>query len=106
MRLGAGNPVESHGGAFAQGPSWRTRMWQRLGFFGRFDQECSDWREDVPEGGDLIHVETTISISFVDRLRILLSGRCELRSYTKTTVPVAKCETRSTFRVMPPEWLR
>ncbi len=106
MSSGVGNPAVPRDGVFCATASWRTRMWQRLGFFGRFEESVFDWRQDVPDGGDLIHVETTISISFVDRMRILISGRCELRSYTKTVVPIGKCETRSEFRVMPPAWLR
>ena len=95
----------TNGGVFYS-PEPRPTIWRRLGFRHRFDQELFDWKwEDPPEEGfaeGFITTNVTITVSFLDRLRLLLSGRAELSVYTKTSVTVDRAVGRSEFSVLPP----
>lgn len=88
-------------GAFGASQSLSNKIWRKLGYFGQFDEALFDWRQDVPKGGDLLTTDTRVQFSLGDRLRLLLSGRCEVTTYTKTRVEVRDVETRSEVRVMP-----
>lgn len=94
--------METTNGALCATQSLASRIWHKLGFFARFDEPLFDWRQNVPEGGDLITNDTTVTLSWDDRLRVLLSGRCALTVWTKTEHVVGKTESRSQFCVMPP----
>lgn len=88
-------------GAMCATPHWSVRFWRALGFYSTYNEELFEWRMNVPEGGDMITTETTLLVSWGDRLRILFSGKCELSTYIKTAMPVVAVETRSEFRVLP-----
>lgn len=81
--------------------SFATRVWRWLGYFGQFNEVCFEWRQNVPKGGDMITVHTTVRVSFGDRLRILFSGHFEVVTYTKTTVEIGKAESMSEVRILP-----
>lgn len=88
-------------GAFIQAPSLANKIWHWLGFYARFDEALFDWRQDVPNTGDLITSNTTIMLSWGDRIRVLFSGKCSLTVWTKTANEVGITESRSQFCVLP-----
>lgn len=93
-------------GSYAR-PTFRQRLWRRLGFGFHFDEALFDWRNQEAEASDwfvssAFNTVTDIHIDWLDRLRILISGRCSLSAYTRTDVLVNKAESRSQFAVLPP----
>lgn len=96
----------SNGGAFYAPESFRSKFWRKMGFCHHFDEDLFDWRnQDPPQEGFVISAITTnvaIHVSFMDRLRLLVSGRAELSVYTKTNVVVDRAISRSQFAVLPP----
>lgn len=88
-------------------PSLRQRVWSGLGFGKTFDGDLFDWRTAEPGPSDwfvsgVISTHVRIHVGFLDRLRILISGECEVSCYTRTNVTVDQAQTRSDFAVMPP----
>lgn len=85
-------------------PSWKQRLGLRLGFTFPFDEELLDWRTEERENfvsGALI-TRVRIHISWMDLLRLLLSGRAEVEISTKTDKIIERAESRSRFRVCFP----
>jgi hypothetical protein len=82
----------------------KPTLWYRLGFRYRFDEGLFNWRDEETPGfaPDAITTRIKIRVSFADRLRLLVSGHCEVSAYTKTNVPVDHAITRSRFAVLPP----
>lgn len=100
--IGAGVP---DGGAYYAKPSLRTRIWQKFGFC--FHDSAFEWRTQEPKEGDwwvpgTLNTDVTITVDWLDRLRLLVTGHCKLLTYTRTDVLVNKSEARSTFTVLPP----
>lgn len=96
----------ANGGAFYAPESMRFIIWRKLGFRHRFNEELFDWRnQEPPEEGFVIGAISTnveIRVSFMDRLRLLVSGHANLSVYTKTNVMVDRAASRSEFAVLPP----
>ncbi len=97
--------------ATASRESLRSRFWRRLGFGFRSDTGLFDWRNEEPKDGDwwvigAISTTTVVHVSFLDRLRLLVSGRAYLEESTRTNVEVERAETRSAFCVLPPGAVR
>lgn len=82
----------------------KPSIWHRLGWRYRSDESLFDWRNKEEEGfaPHALCTRTEIHITFVDRLRLLISGRCELTAYTKTDKLVDHAVTRAQFAVLPP----
>jgi len=61
-----------------------------------------------PSGGQVekypgvIHTDTIIRVSWKDRIRLLLSGRCILKLRTWTEREAGECLTESVFVILPP----
>jgi hypothetical protein len=88
-------------------PTLMQRLWRRLGFGRRWNEALFDWRSADPQPGDwfapgVLTTRTVVHIDWRDRLRILVSGRCEVTTYTRTDVGVDRVEARSQFSVLPP----
>ena len=88
-------------------PTLMQRLWRRLGFGTRWDEALFDWRSADPGPDDwfvpgVLSTRTVVHVDWRDRLRLLLSGKCEVATYTRTNVAVARGETRSLFSVLPP----
>lgn len=73
---------------------------------------CRLWPWKHLEVGDLpawakdaIYVENRVELSFLDRLRVLVSGRLRVRSRTLTEVPPCRCESTGMAHPLPPTWL-
>src|SRR5882762_7071411 len=63
---------------------------------------------DNPEmhgGHDCIVSRVRVELSFLDRLRVLISGRAEIVVKTTTENVVGWAETNSSFSARPPRWL-
>lgn len=94
------------GGAYCAKQTIRQRIWQALGFHGRFSEELFDWRNmEPPEAGfapSALHTETHVTLDWKDRLRALVTGHIRVDVYTKTDVPVGKALSRSEVAVLPP----
>lgn len=84
----------------------KPSIWHRLGFRHRWDESLFDWRnQEPPEPGFVVGAFAThvvAHVSWLDRLRLFISGRCEIIVYTKTDVLVNKAASRSQFAVLPP----
>jgi hypothetical protein len=82
-------------------------IWYRFGFRYRFDEALFDWRNQEPQADDwfapsALCTRVKIRVSWLDRLRLLCSGTCEVSCHTRTDVLVSRAETRSQFAVLPP----
>ena len=85
-------------------PSLRERLWRWLGFRHRFDEALWKWRNEPTDGFAEGVITTTVAVRLgkTDRLRLLVSGHCEVAVYTKTSVLVEHAVTRSQFAVLSP----
>lgn len=83
---------------------YKPTIWDRMGFRRRFDETLFGWRNDPLDGfvESAITTHVQIHVSFLDRLRLLVTGHAELIAYTKTNVIVDHAITRSEFTVLPP----
>lgn len=94
------------GGAFyaIYKPTLRERAWRRLGFRQRFDEALWTWKNEPMEGFAEGAITTTVAVyvGYVDRLRLLISGHCQVDVYTKTSVVAEHAVSRSGFSVLPP----
>lgn len=55
---------------------------------------------------DVVHCTTVIKFSFIDRIRILVSGEVNVVSKTATENEVGNCKTNSGVFISPPKILR
>jgi hypothetical protein len=55
--------------------------------------------------GDYVVSYTEIEVSFIDRIKLLFSGRCKTIVKTATEHTVGKTMSNSTFYVEPPKFL-
>lgn len=60
---------------------------------------------DKPGMRDCVVTRTTADLSFIDRLRVLVSGRIEVQAKTATENVVGAHATNAEFSVRPPSWL-
>jgi hypothetical protein len=72
----------------------------RLGLRG-FPQKFVDLPKAPPEWLDVLHSETTIHIDWLDRIRILFTGRAILRSKTVTQFVIGDHIQACEFSVLP-----
>lgn len=75
----------------------RRTIWDRL-----FPQSWPEYpeRPGYKPGALTTHVE--VRLGWLDRFRILISGRCTVRVKTITSIDDSKAESFSTFSVLPP----
>lgn len=90
-------------------PTFWQRLWSRLGFGSRWDEELFEWRSADPQPDDwfvpgTLTMRTMTHVGWRDRLRLLISGRCEVCTYTRTDALVHRAETRAQFSVLSPAW--
>lgn len=80
----------------------RKTIWNRLGFRhghaprGEQDSELPGWAP-----GWLV-TDTRIHLGWSDRLRVLISGKLHVESFTKTDVVVSRALTTTGIGVLPP----
>jgi hypothetical protein len=48
---------------------------------------------------------TKVELSFLDRLRVLITGRIEIETRTSTENVIGKSATASTFTALPWKWM-
>lgn len=83
-----------------------ANLFQRLGYR-LFPQRRIEWPEP-PEGEtakDGLHHEITIELSFIDRLRVLFSGRAMVRSRILTENVIGRFITVDSFSSLPPKFM-
>lgn len=103
--------IGAGGGAFYAKQPLSLRICRALGFHRAKDSEALfDWRNEEPKPGDwwkvgALSTRVTIYFGWADRLRLLLTGTCEVTSYTRTNVAVERAETRSQISVLSPQRL-
>ena len=77
--------------------------WKRLA-----DRLFPSWHgmlPDLPEWAkDGIVIETRVNFSFVDRLRILLTGNLSVKTWTACQQPPGRVETQSSAKPTAPNW--
>lgn len=88
-------------------PSLADRVWRWLGYRRAYDHDLIEWRTAEPQPldwwkpGALVTV-TEIRLGFVDRLRLLVSGRCEVEVSARTDAIVGRSEARAVVSVLAP----
>lgn len=85
---------------------YKPTLWERLGFRHRHDEEIFQWRMQEPQeegfcDGYMIS-DAHAHLDWLDRLRVLISGHCAIKVYTKTDIMPNRLQSRSVFSVLPP----
>lgn len=80
---------------------FKPTIWHRLGFNYAHAKSFDDTEHpDMAEAW--LCVETYSQLSWIDRLRVLISGKVHIQAKTKTDVVVRHAITNSAFSVLPP----
>lgn len=79
--------------------TWKHRL--RLKLFPPNYPDCPRAPENYK---DVLHQNSVVELSFLDRIRILISGRIAIKSQTVTENLIGKCTGKVTVFVLPPEW--
>lgn len=75
---------------------WRPTWYQRLHNW--FAPRNAIPYADVPEGyGDALYIGTVTRLSFVDRIRVLITGVVHIQTRTWIDRPIEKYETTAVF---------
>lgn len=83
-------------------PQWQERLGWKL-----YPQKHIDAPE-LPKGmtkGDVVFCNVNTELSFLDRIRLLISGRCSVSVKTSTENCAGKVVSAAAFNVCPPKWL-
>lgn len=59
-----------------------------------------------PNNADVLVIRTECCLSFLDRLRVLFSGRLQVVTNTTTLVRIGESETASAAFPLPPRFMR
>ncbi len=84
---------------------FKPTFWQKLSFK-LFPARRID-RPPEEESGyttGYMMTDATIVMDWIDRLRVLVSGKVMVETYTKTDVLVVKAYSKSVAYVLPPFW--
>jgi hypothetical protein len=79
-------------------PNRRERFWRAMGYRSKHP----DLPEEAEKLPGWIATDIRVHISFMDRLRLLVSGKAMVRVRTATDAPVKTAISASTFEVVPP----
>lgn len=79
---------------------FRPTIWHRLGFG---HAGVAPWNDDDGTAHYIV-TDTVAVFDWLDRLRILLTGRVHVATRTRTEVPVGKAETRGSVKVLGWGW--
>ncbi len=79
----------------------KPSAWERLGF-GRAFVPLDSFETDETDDVAAITTDSVLNLDWLDRIRVLVSGRVSVFSRIKTDVIVSRAETRSACRVLPP----
>ena len=85
-------------GAYSHVPTWRERMWRRLGFRYHLGDE--------PSGADTMTgwMASTVNFHFgvLDRVRLLMTGRLHIKIVQHTTVQCDESKNRVDWQIRAP----
>lgn len=90
--------MSEQGFASVYTPPLITRMWRTLGYQHRIPEMSQDG-ERMP---GWIMIRTVIHLSILDRVRLLVSGRCLIVTETRADVPVATAISASSASILYP----
>lgn len=82
---------------------YQSQRRERLGW--RLFPNAHCFSPDLEGGRDGIVSRVRCELSFMDRLRLLISGRIEVWVKTTTENEVGRHATNSSISVRPPDWL-
>lgn len=85
--------------AFYSEPPLAFKVWRKLGFRRAWSLRPEP-RDGFAEGWIVVQSETRFS--FVDRLRILVSGRVSVEHVVQTDVAVLRSHTETDVGILPP----
>jgi len=77
-------------------------IWKKLGFGSCWVELKDEEFPGMPPGA--IATDTQIRLGFLDRLRVLISGKVYVALKTKTDVIVETAISKSAVSVLPPTW--
>ena len=93
---------ESHG-AYYKPPTFWEKFWPRLGFHhAHAPRPDEDELKDNGWAPSWFMVETYVHLDWVDRLRLLISGKLHVEQSVKTDVVISKSSATSGFGILPP----
>lgn len=81
-------------------PNWRHRLGHRLCPAGPYIDEV-----EHPWVQDCLHLNITVRLRFIDRIRIFFSGHMIVRTKTSIDQQIMQHETRSALTISPPKFL-
>lgn len=95
-------PETTGGHAFYKLPTFQERWWPRLGF--RCGHAPRPDEDELKEGWapSWFVVETYVRLGWLDRLRVLISGKLHLDHAIKTDVEIGKSFSTSDVGILPP----
>jgi len=79
--------------------SWLERLKWRL-----YPQQAVEWPKECQDDMDGLYIGTVVELSFLDRLRVLASGRLRVVTTTVTEGKLGKHTTFSMASPEPPTW--
>lgn len=90
---------EAHGGYAAYHvPTWTEKLRRALGFRYHLGEEPEGY-EELP---GWMATDIRMSFSFMDRLRLLLTGRLFIQAVQHTNVEVDHCKSRISWQIKAP----
>lgn len=82
------------------GMAYRSELLERLGW--RLFPNAMPANPELIGARDGVRTRMRVTLSFLDRVRVLISGRCEILVRTETENVVGATATASAFSVRPP----
>lgn len=80
------------------------RIWLRLGFGMPIHNDMGDLDDTPGLAASYIRMDIIIHLAWIDRLRLLVSGKIAIKVSTKTDAFVSKAISRSMISVLPISW--
>lgn len=93
-------PVQVENGCMEYVPQWQEKIGRKL-----FPNVHIDFPETKFKAEDGISITTTVMLSWLDRIRTLVSGKLQVTAKTTTENEIGKYVTSSSVSVRPPSWL-
>lgn len=88
--------------AYYKSPTFWQLLWPRLGF--RRGHAPRPDEDELTEGWapSWFVVETYVSLGWLDRIRVLISGKLHIDNAIKTDVEIGKSRATSSVGILPP----
>lgn len=86
--------------AFYQKPTWRRRIWRKLGFVYHLGADPTP--EEIADRPGWMTTESSFRFGWCDRLRLLLTGRLNIKLVQHTEVQVEGTRNRLDWWISAP----